>query len=129
MRAAIGALAAALAVSAALSAQSQPSAGLTQEDAVTVALASNKTIAAARLRHPRSIVQARNFRCVERRHVTLWRRSSFPARALKRVRGNLRCSEVASTAIDAMRAKNEFAISCNRHGWTSGAGFAAKSKA
>jgi cobalt-zinc-cadmium efflux system outer membrane protein len=52
MRAAIGALAAALAVSAALSAQSQPSAGLTQEDAVTVALASNKTIAAARLRHP-----------------------------------------------------------------------------
>ena len=52
MRAAIGALAAALAVSGALSAQSQPSAGLTQEDAVTIALASNKTIAAARLRHP-----------------------------------------------------------------------------
>jgi len=52
MRAAIGALAAALAVSAALSAQSQPTAGLTQEDAVTIALASNKTITAARLRHP-----------------------------------------------------------------------------
>ncbi len=52
MRAAIGALAAALAVSAALSAQGQPTAGLTQDDAVTIALASNKTIAAARLRHP-----------------------------------------------------------------------------
>jgi outer membrane protein, heavy metal efflux system len=54
MRAAIGGLAAALAACAALSAQGQPAAGpgLTQEQAVAIALASNKTIAAARLRRP-----------------------------------------------------------------------------
>jgi cobalt-zinc-cadmium efflux system outer membrane protein len=54
MRAAIGGLAAALAAGVVLSAQTQPSAlaGLKQEDAVTIALASNKSIAAARLRRP-----------------------------------------------------------------------------
>ena len=54
MRAAIGGLAAALAACAALSAQAQTpaGAGLRLEEAVTIALASNKTIAAARLRHP-----------------------------------------------------------------------------
>jgi cobalt-zinc-cadmium efflux system outer membrane protein len=54
MRAAIGGLAAALAACVALSAQAQTPAGtgLKLEDAVTMALAGNKTIAAAKLRRP-----------------------------------------------------------------------------
>ncbi len=54
MRAAIGGLAAALAACAALSAQAQTpvGAGLKLDDAVTIALAGNKTIAAAKLRRP-----------------------------------------------------------------------------
>jgi cobalt-zinc-cadmium efflux system outer membrane protein len=54
MRAAIGGLAAALAACAALSAQVQTPAGtgLKLDDAVTMALAGNKTIAAAKLRRP-----------------------------------------------------------------------------
>ena len=54
MRSVVGALAAACAAWAALSAQGQPlvQAGLKLDDAMTLALANNKTIAAARLRHP-----------------------------------------------------------------------------
>src|SRR5215831_6345338 len=54
MRSAVGGFAAAVVAGAVLSAQVQTptSGGLKLEDAVTMALANNKTIAAARLRHP-----------------------------------------------------------------------------
>jgi len=57
MRAATGGLAAALAACAVLSAQAQTpaNAGLKLEDALAIALTNNKTIAAARLRHPVSL--------------------------------------------------------------------------